>query len=150
MNYHDIVKDDMLNGEGLRVTLFVAGCSHNCKGCQNPETWDPNGGIAFDEAAKTEIYEELSKDYISGLTLTGGDPLYETNVDVLTELLRDVKMQYPDKNVWLYTGSVYEEVKHLPIFAYVDVVVDGPYVEEERDTTLRWRGSSNQRVIRIN
>ncbi len=149
MNYHNIVKDDMLNGDGLRVTLFVAGCNHNCYNCHNPETFDPNGGIPFDDAAYVEIYNELSKDYVSGITVTGGDPLYIGNRDTVTELLMNIKSKFPDKTVWLYTGYVYEEISDLEVIKYVDVLVDGPYVDELRDTTLRWRGSSNQRVIRL-
>ena len=149
MNYHNIVKDDMLNGDGLRVTLFVAGCNHNCYNCHNPETFDPNGGIPFDDDALQEIYNELSKDYVSGITLTGGDPLYIGNRDTVTELLMNIKSKFTDKTVWLYTGYVYEEISDLEVIKYVDVLVDGPYVDELRDTTLRWRGSSNQRVIRL-
>jgi anaerobic ribonucleoside-triphosphate reductase activating protein len=149
MNYHNIVKDDMLNGDGLRVTLFVAGCNHNCYNCHNPETFDPNGGIPFDDDALEEIYNELSKDYVSGITLTGGDPLYIGNRDTVTELLMNIKSKFTDKTVWLYTGYVYEEISDLEVIKYVDVLVDGPYVDELRDTTLRWRGSSNQRVIRL-
>ncbi len=149
MNYHNIVKDDMLNGDGLRVTLFVAGCNHNCYNCHNPETFDPNGGIPFDDDALKEIYSELSKDYVSGITLTGGDPLYIGNRDTVTELLMNIKSKFTDKTVWLYTGYVYEEISDLEVMKYVDVLVDGPYVDELRDTTLRWRGSSNQRVIRL-
>ena len=149
MNYHNIVKDDMLNGDGLRVTLFVAGCNHNCYNCHNLETFDPNGGIPFDDDALQEIYNELSKDYVSGITLTGGDPLYIGNRDTVTELLMNIKSKFTDKTVWLYTGYVYEEISDLEVIKYVDVLVDGPYVDELRDTTLRWRGSSNQRVIRL-
>ncbi len=149
MNYHNIVKDDMLNGDGLRVTLFVAGCDHNCYNCHNPETFDPMGGIPFDDAALVEIYNELSKDYVSGITVTGGDPLYIGNRDTVTELLMNIKSKFPDKTVWLYTGYVYEEISDLEVVKYVDVLVDAPYIDELRDTTLRWRGSSNQRVIRL-
>ncbi|MCR4716601.1 MAG: anaerobic ribonucleoside-triphosphate reductase activating protein [Lachnospiraceae bacterium] len=149
MNYHNIIKDDMLNGDGLRVVLFVSGCDHHCFNCHNPETWDELSGIAFDENAINEIFMELDKDYVSGLTVTGGDPLYHNNVETVTELSRKVKEKYPDKTIWLYTGFVYEDVKELEIFNYIDVVVDGPYIDEMRDTSLRWRGSSNQRVIRL-
>ncbi len=149
MNYHNIIKDDMLNGDGLRVTLFVAGCEHNCYNCHNPETFDPDGGIAFDESAVEEIYNELSKDYVSGITLTGGDPLYVGNRDTITKLLADIKERFPDKTIWLYTGYVYEDVSDLEVMKYIDVLVDGPYIDELRDTALRWRGSENQRVIRF-
>ena len=104
MRYHNITKDDMLNGDGLRVVLWVAGCGHHCKGCQNPITWDPNGGIPFDDAAKAEIFEQLDKDYISGITFSGGDPLYEANRADVTALAKEIKERYPKKDIWVYTG----------------------------------------------
>ena len=149
MRYHDITKDDMRNGEGLRVVLWVAGCSHQCKGCQNPITWNPDGGIPFDEASKDEIYEQLNKDYISGITFSGGDPLYPGNREEILALARDIKKNYPDKNIWLYTGFEWNEIKHEPIVQYLDVVVDGRYLEAERDVSLAWKGSANQRVIDV-
>ena len=91
MRYHDITKDDMLNGDGLRVVLWVAGCSHHCRGCQNPITWDPEGGVLFDESAKQEIFEQLDKPYIEGITFSGGDPLHEKNVDEVTAFAREIK-----------------------------------------------------------
>ena len=147
MNYHDIKHDDMLNGDGIRVTLFVSGCCHRCKGCHNPETWDKNSGMFFDEKAINEIFEELSKDYISGLTLSGGDPLFPGNRFTVTELCKEIKNRYPNKTIWLYTGYLYEEIKDLDILNYIDVLIDGPYVESLRDVSLEWRGSSNQRII---
>ena len=149
MRYHNITKDDMLNGDGLRVVLWLAGCSHHCRGCQNPVTWDPEGGLEFDEAARQELYEQLGKDYTAGLTLSGGDPLYEGSRREVTALVREVREQYPDKTIWLYTGYRWEEVKDLEVMAYVDVVVDGRFIMEERDVTLEWRGSANQRVIDV-
>mgnify|MGYP001341897807 CR=1 FL=1 len=130
MRYHNITKDDMLNGEGLRVVLWVAGCSHGCKNCQNPITWDPNGGLPFDEAAKAEIFAELEKDYISGITFSGGDPLYMSNREDMTALAKEIKETFPDKKTWLYTGYLWEEISALPIMAYLDVIVDGRFVEE--------------------
>lgn len=97
MRYHNITKDDMLNGDGLRVVLWVAGCGHHCKGCQNPITWDPNGGIPFDDAAKAEIFEQLDKDYISGITFSGGDPLYEANRADVTALAKEIKERISEK-----------------------------------------------------
>ena len=108
MRYHNITKDDMLNGDGLRVVLWVAGCGHHCKGCQNPITWDPNGGIPFDDAAKAEIFEQLDKDYISGITFSGGDPLYEANRADVTALAKEIKERYPKKDIWVYTGYEWE------------------------------------------
>lgn len=150
MNYHNITYDDMNNGDGLRVVLWVAGCDHCCPGCQNPVTWDPNDGLIFDGSAFEEIEDLLDKDYISGLTLSGGDPLFEGNRDDITFLCECMKGTFPDKTIWLYTGYRYEDIKDLPVMKYIDVLVDGPYVEKLRDTTLKWRGSSNQRVIDVN
>ena len=149
MRYHNITKDDMLNGDGLRVVLWVSGCSHCCKGCQNPITWDVNGGVVFDESAKQEIFDQLDKPYISGITFSGGDPLHSANrMDVRT-LMAEIKEKYPNKTIWLYTGDVWENVMHYPMMRYVDVLVDGEFMIEKRDVKLMWKGSSNQRVIDV-
>lgn len=149
MRYHNITKDDMLNGDGLRVVLWVSGCSHCCKGCQNPITWDVNGGVLFDEAAKQEIFEQLDKPYISGITFSGGDPLHSANRMDVRALMAEIREKYPDKTIWLYTGDVWENVMHYPIMRYVDVLVDGEFMIEKRDVKLMWKGSSNQRVIDV-
>jgi len=149
MNYHNIIHDDMLNGDGIRVVLFVSGCSLNCKNCHNPQTWDKNSGIIFDQEAKNEIFEELKKDHILGLTLTGGHPLEEYNLNEVTKLCKEVKQNFPHKTIWLYTGYLYENIKHLEILNYVDILVDGPYIESLKNKNLQWRGSSNQRVIDV-
>lgn len=149
MNYHNIIHDDMLNGDGIRVTLFVSGCSLHCPFCQNPETWDKDSGISFDKNAVDEIFAELKKDYISGITLTGGHPLEHYNIDECTQLCKEIKEHFPTKTIWLYTGYIYENVKDLEIMNYVDVVVDGSYIQKLRDISLKWRGSSNQRVIDV-
>lgn len=149
MRYHNITKDDMLNGDGLRVVLWVSGCSHHCQGCQNPITWDNSDGLIFDGNALNEIDDQLEKNYISGITLSGGDPLFNGNRQDILALCKYVKELFPDKNIWLYTGYVYEEVSDLEIMNYIDILVDGPYIERMRDTSLKWRGSSNQRVIDI-
>lgn len=149
MRYHNITKDDMLNGDGLRVVLWVAGCSHGCKGCQNPVTWDIHGGLKFDEAAKKEIFEELKKDYISGITFSGGDPLHPLNREEVGLLIREIKEEFPDKTIWLYTGFVWETIQKLDFMPLIDVVIDGEYIEELRDVQLKWKGSSNQRVIDV-
>ena len=128
MRYHNITKDDMLNGDGLRVVLWVAGCGHHCKACQNPITWDPNGGIPFDDAAKAEIFEQLDKDYISGITFSGGDPLYEANRADVTALAKEIKERYPKKDIWVYTGYEWESVCDLELMDYTDVVVDGRFI----------------------
>ncbi len=149
MRYHNITKDDMLNGDGLRAVLWVAGCGHACPGCHNPVTWDAKGGLAFDDAAKAELFDELKKDYISGVTLSGGDPLFQGNRDDILSLCRELRQRFPDKTIWLYTGYEWEDVCDLPVMRLVDVVVDGPYIEAMRDTKLLWRGSENQRVIDV-
>lgn len=149
MRYHNITKDDMLNGDGLRVVLWVAGCSHCCKECQNPVTWDPNGGILFDTAAKQEIFDQLDKPYISGITFSGGDPLHAANRLEVRNLMAEIREKYPKKTIWLYTGDVWENIRQDVTMQYVDVLVDGEFVAEEKDTLLRWKGSRNQRVIDV-
>ena len=149
MRYHNITKDDMLNGDGLRVVLWTAGCSHCCPKCQNPVTWDPDGGLPLDEAAKEELFDELRKNYISGVTFSGGDPLYlGTRADLL-DLIKEIKEKFPSKTMWLYTGYLWEEVKNLELVSYLDVLVDGEFIYDQLDVTLKWKGSANQRVIDV-
>lgn len=149
MRYHNITKDDMLNGDGLRVVLWVAGCTHCCKECQNPITWDPDGGVLFDEDAKAEIFEQLDKPYISGITFSGGDPLHAANRLDVRNLMEEIKIKYPDKTIWLYTGDVWENIMHYPLMKFVDVLVDGEFKIDLKDNKLLWKGSSNQRVIAV-
>lgn len=149
MQYHNITKDDMLNGDGLRVVLWVAGCSHGCKECHNPVTWDPNGGIPFDEAAKEEVFEQLEKDYISGITYSGGDPLFAGNRECIAALAKEIRERFPDKTQWLYTGYEWEEIRDLPVIPYLDVLVDGRFEISQKDTQLHWKGSANQKVIDV-
>ena len=149
MNYLKFTKDDMLNGRGVRLTLWVAGCNHECPKCQNPETWDPSAGKLFTALEGDDILRELSKDYISGLTLTGGDPLFPANRITLTHICKVWKEEHPDKNIWCWTGYNYEQVKDLPIMEYIDVLVDGSFRADLYDPKLKWRGSSNQRVIDV-
>ena len=164
MNYLQITHEDICNGDGLRVVLWLSGCSHHCYNCQNPQTWNPDSGILFDESAKQEILDELSKDYISGLTLTGGDPLQENNLDGVLSLVKEITEKFPKKTIWLYTGYSYSDIyrkrayllheernhnKRRHIIDLADVLVDGKYMDEYRDVTLKWRGSSNQRVIDV-
>ena len=149
MRYHNITKDDMLNGDGLRVVLWVAGCNHHCEGCHNPITWNPQGGLPFGGSEKEEIFTELSNDYISGITLSGGDPLYCDNVDEITALAKEIKERFPDKTIWLYTGFVWEEIAGFEIMQYTDVLVDGKFELDKKDNLLHWKGSSNQRVIDV-
>ena len=151
MRYHNITTDDMLNGDGLRTVLWVAGCTHQCKGCHNPITWDINGGIPFDEAAENELFEKLAPDYISGVTFSGGDPLHPENRSEIIRLCRKFHKAFPDKNIWLYTGYTFEEVQKdmSEILPLIDVMVDGEFVEAECDPKLHWKGSANQRVIDV-
>ena len=152
MNYHNITKDDMKNGDGLRVVLWVAGCSHHCPNCQNPVTWDPDDGILFDKNARKELLDIVSQDYISGITFSGGDPLFESNREEVYELIEYIKSVYPNKTVWLYTGYTFNDLKKfvpIGILNKIDVIIDGPYIEKFRDTSLKWRGSSIQRVINV-
>lgn len=139
----------MLNGDGLRTVLWVSGCTHRCEDCQNPVTWDINGGLPFDKAAEEELFRDLSKDYISGITFSGGDPLHPQNREEIARLAETVKQKFPEKSVWLYTGYLWDDIKDLEAVRYVDVLVDGPYVKQLRDPQLHWKGSSNQRVIDV-
>lgn len=148
MKYHQILHDDMRNGDGLRVVLFVSGCNHYCKNCQNPVTWDANDGLEFDTDAMMEIFEQLSKEYISGLTLSGGDPLYPGNREVIYRLCQWAKGAFPEKTIWCYTGYLFEQVKDLPVMEYIDVLVDGPFVQEFADVKYKWAGSTNQKIWR--
>lgn len=149
MRYHNITKDDMLNGEGLRVVLWVSGCSHNCKECHNPVTWDIRGGVLFDQTAKDELFEELGKPYIAGVTLSGGDPLHPENRAEIGTLIDEICDKFPNKTIWLYTGYEWEAVSRLPYLRKVDVVVDGEFVVALKDPKLHWKGSANQRVIDV-
>lgn len=149
MNYHNITVDDMLNGDGLRTVLWVSGCDHRCRGCQNPQTWPKDSGIPFDEAAKAELFEALSRDYMNGITFSGGDPLYCSNIETVAALIAEIRERLPEKTIWLYTGSLFEQIRTLPFISMIDVIVDGPYVEALRDVQLHWKGSKNQRVIDV-
>ncbi len=149
MRYHNITHDDMLNGDGLRVVLWVAGCTHQCPQCHNPITWDIEGGIPFDDAAKTELFDALAKDYNSGITFSGGDPLHPANRAEVATLLEEIHTRYPQKTIWLYTGYTWDAIKDFPYIAYIDVLVDGPFLIDQRDIKLHWRGSANQRVINV-
>ncbi len=149
MRYHNITHDDMLNGEGLRTVLWVSGCTHHCPNCQNPITWDINGGLPFDEEAERELFESLAKGYTSGLTFSGGDPLHPENRAEVTRIAKKFKEKYPHKNIWLYTGFLWEQINNLEIVQYLDVVIDGKFMEELKDNQLLWKGSSNQRTIDV-
>ena len=165
MNYHNITYPDMNNGDGLRVVLWLSGCSHHCYNCQNPQTWDVNSGIPFDESAKKELFRELDKDYISGLTLSGGDPLHEANLDGVLDLVNEIRLSFPNKSIWVYSGYNFQKVmqqlpnlstkdnynmyKRQKIIKQCDVMVDGRYIDSQRNPSKKWAGSDNQRVIDI-
>lgn len=163
MNYHKIEKTSIANGEGIRVVLWCSGCSLHCKGCQNPSTWKVNSGKLFDDDAKKELFEALDKPYIQGITFSGGHPLEKENVDTIYSLIVEIREKYPSKDIWLYTGytwdSLFYEEDNLKEICYdqtrraimlgCDIVVDGAYIESLRDLRLKWRGSSNQRVIDV-
>lgn len=149
MNIHGIEFDSMLNGDGLRAVVWVAGCSHRCHGCQNPQTWDPKSGRAVTKQDVNSLLEYLEKDYVSGTTFSGGDPLYPDNRETIEVLCQLVKEKIPQKTIWMYTGYLYEQVANLPLMRYVDVLVDGPFVEKLADVNYPWAGSTNQRVIHL-
>ena len=149
MNYLDILDCDILDGDGVRVTLFVSGCSHHCKGCQNPKSWDAFNGKEFTQDTVQKILKALDRDYIDGLTLSGGDPLFMQNRFEITRLCKEVKKAFPNKTIWLYTGYKYEEIETLEVLNYVDVLVDGKFKLDLRDVTLAFKGSSNQRIIDV-
>ena len=149
MNYHGITLTSFCNGEGMRTVLWVAGCEHHCRGCQNPDTWASDSGMVFGKEAKETIFKALNRTWSDGLTLSGGDPLHPDNRAEITSLAREVKNRFPDKTIWLYTGYTYENVKDLEIMKYIDVVVDGQFVEDLADENYKYAGSTNQRIIRL-
>ena len=151
MKYSKIRKMDISNGEGVRVSLFVQGCSFHCKNCFNPETWDFNKGKEFTTAEIQKIIELANKDYIAGLSVLGGEPLHNNNVDEVFHIVTTFKEKFPNKNIWLWTGFKFEDAikdsKRKSILCNIDVLIDGQFEEDKKDLTLKWRGSSNQRVI---
>lgn len=151
MNYSGFSKVDMENGEGVRVSLFVSGCPFSCEGCFNQVAKSPEAGLPFDEEMKQIVLESLNRDYVSGISLLGGDPLFHANRQEVLALCYEAKRMFPSKTVWLWTGYLYEEVKQeFPeILEVIDVMVDGRFVLSKRDKKLKWRGSSNQRVIDV-
>ena len=149
MNYGRIKKHDIANGPGVRVSLFVSGCRNHCHGCFNPETWDFDYGEPFTQKTEKEIIEALCPSWIQGLSVLGGDPMEPENQEALLPFLRRVKEELPEKDVWLYTGYSFESVSGSPLLSYVDVVVDGPFIEEQIDLSLVFRGSRNQRIIHL-
>ena len=153
MKYAKIKKTDVANGPGVRVSIFVSGCHHHCEGCFNSEAWDFNYGNDFTEDTIQEIIEAMNHDYITGLSLLGGEPFELVNQKGLLPLLKKVKEVYPEKTIWAYSGYLYDELKEMDypetkeILSLIDVLVDGKFVESLKDPNLYFRGSSNQRVI---
>ena len=149
MNYGIIRKVDVANGLGVRVSLFVSGCRNHCKGCFNPETWDFRYGKPFTEKTENEIIEALRPSWIQGLSILGGDPFEPENERKLIPFLRRVRKELPEKDIWIYSGYTFEELEGRELLRYADVLVDGPFIEEQKDAGLAFRGSRNQRIIRL-
>lgn len=149
MNYAKIKPVDVANGEGVRVSVFFSGCPHHCKGCFNAELWDYNAGQEFNYETIDKILELCSKDYITGLSLLGGEPLDPKNLTMVSVLCGEFKQRFPKKTIWCYTGYEWETIKQLYILKFIDVLVDGRFVEALKDPRLRFRGSSNQRIIDV-
>ena len=166
MNYIKITKYDIANGSGVRCVLWCSGCTIHCNNCQNPQTWDFDAGQLFDNSAKKELFDALRKPWIQGLTLSGGHPLEYENLPAVYDLIKEVKEKFPDKDIWLYTGyklnindfttmfrglsrTDFQHNYIYQILNHCDVVVDGPYIESLRDISLKFRGSSNQRLINV-
>ena len=147
MNYAGIKKHDIANGPGVRVSLFVSGCRNRCPGCFNPETWNFDYGEPFTDSTAEEIIEALRPSWMQGLSILGGEPMEPENQAVLLPFLRRVKAELPDKDIWLYTGYVLEAVSDSELLNLIDVLVDGPFLKEEKDISLAFRGSRNQRII---
>lgn len=159
MNYADIKIADVANGKGVRVSLFVSGCTHHCKGCFNSQAWDFNYGKEFTEKEVSKIIQELNHPYISGLSILGGEPLEYTNQKGLLPLVKRIKEELPNKNIWCYTGYTFDEdvmgkmfenwKETKELMSYIDVLVDGKFEENKKDLNLKFRGSSNQRIIDV-
>ena len=149
MHYNKIRKMDIANGPGIRIAIFVQGCTFNCPNCFNPETHDFAGGAEFNDEVINKILTLANNDYIVGLSILGGEPLHPKNIDGVTELAKRFKETYSDKNIWVWSGFNYEDIKDKDILKYIDVLVDGKYKDELHDFRLKWRGSANQRVIDI-
>ncbi len=154
MNYASILKADIANGEGFRVSLFVSGCARNCPGCFNQEAQNPDFGKPFDDKAKKKIFKELEHEWCRGISFLGGEPLSKLsdNRKVVIELAKEIREKFPDKDQWIWSGYTLEEIQAddsmKDILKYVDVLVDGPFVEEQKDLSIPFRGSRNQRILK--
>ena len=149
MNYGGIIKNDIANGPGVRVSLFVSGCRNHCPGCFQPQTWDFGYGKPFTGDTEEEIIEALRPSWIQGLSVLGGEPCEEENERVLIPFLKRVKRECPNSDTWLFSGYTYEMLQGSEILQHVDVLVDGPFLLEEKDISLQFRGSRNQRILRL-
>lgn len=155
MNYAKVIFCDIANGKGCRTTLFVSGCKRHCKGCFNSQAWDFKYGDPFTEEIKNKILKSLEPKYIKGLSILGGEPLEDENKETVLNLILDVRKYYPDKDIWLYTGNTLEEleIKNDPVIIQIlnniDFLVDGEFKEAEKDITLSFRGSKNQKIINM-
>ena len=156
MNYADIRPIDVANGPGVRASIFVSGCTHHCKECFNPETWDFDYGQPFGEEQIKEILDHLSKPYIHGLSILGGEPFEPQNQSAVLELVRRVRERFPEKDIWCYSGYLFENLAAGQVGAHsrtllglLDVLVDGPFILEQKELSLRFRGSANQRLIDV-
>ena len=149
MRFGKLNKVDIANGTGVRVSLFVSGCRIHCPGCFNKEAQSFEYGQKFTFSTLLEIFDALAPDHIVGLTVLGGEPLDDDNIQTVKMILRKVKEKYPSKSIWVYTGYRFENFKHMPIMNYIDVLVDGPFIEAQKDITLKFRGSRNQRIIDV-
>ena len=150
MKYNKIRKMDISNGPGVRVSIFMQGCSFHCKNCFNPETWDFKSGTEFTDETIDKIIDLANNDYIKGLSILGGEPMHPNNIKGTTKLAKKFKEIYPDKTIWVWSGFLFDrDLKDKEVLNYIDVLVDGRYEDELHDFTLKWRGSSNQRVIDV-
>lgn len=149
MRYQRFSHYDTANGKAIGTVLWVSGCEHHCEGCHNASTWDASSGMEWDEAAESHLMATLEYPYVRRLTFSGGDPLATYNRDTVTEIARKVRQEFPDKKIWVYTGYRFEDVQELPIMNLIDVLVDGRFVKEQKDISLPFCGSRNQRVIDV-
>ena len=149
MRYNLIRKMDISNGPGVRVSIFMQGCSFHCENCFNKETWDFNGGKEFTQNTINQVLDLCNKDEVKGLSILGGEPMHPNNIEGTTKLAKAFKEKYPEKNLWAWSGFRFEDLKDKEVLNYVDVLVDGTYKDELHDPTLKWRGSANQRVIDV-
>lgn len=149
MNISKISTYDIANGPGIRVSVWVSGCTHQCKGCHNPQTWNKDFGREFTENDLSDILKYLKLPYISGITFSGGDPLCEVNIEDITKIIKRIRKECYDKSIWVYTGATFEDIKDLEVLQYIDILVDGEFIEKEKDISLSFRGSRNQRIIDV-